>query len=150
MTYTLEPVGHIARAEEGVELQIHAAYRKCLQLLDEFSHIYVIWWAHKHDNETSRSHRETEPPYAPGKMHGIFATRAEYRPNPIAMTVCEVLSVDLDAGIVRLRDIDALGGTPVLDLKPYYPVCDRVKDARTPPWLSDWPEWFPEEGFGLG
>jgi tRNA-Thr(GGU) m(6)t(6)A37 methyltransferase TsaA len=149
VTFTLNPVGRVARTEDSVSVRIPEAYRDCLKLLDEFSHIYVIWWAHEHDNEQSRRYRETEPPYAPGRTHGIFATRAEYRPNPIAITVCEVLDVDLDAGAVRIRDIDALDGTPVVDIKPYYPVCDRVKDARIPEWLSDWPDWFPEEGFGL-
>jgi len=150
MTFTLHPVGRVTRSQDGVSIRILEEHRESLKLLDEFSHVHVIWWAHKHDNEQSRSHRETEPPYAPGRVHGIFATRAEYRPNPIAMTVCEILGVDLESGTVRIRDIDALDDTPVVDLKPYYPVCDRVEDARIPEWLSDWPDRFPEEGFGLG
>jgi tRNA (Thr-GGU) A37 N-methylase len=48
-----------------------------------------------------------------------------------------------------VADIDAYDGTPVIDLKAYFPVCDRVKEARIPAWLVDWPEWMPEEGLGL-
>jgi len=48
-----------------------------------------------------------------------------------------------------VQNIDALDGTPVIDLKAYFPVSDRVKDARLPDWLVGWPEWFPEEGLGL-
>ncbi len=53
-----------------------------------------------------------------------------------------MLCVDEEAGIVQISKIDALGGTPVINLKPSYPVCDRVPDARIP-------EWMPEEGLGL-
>jgi len=79
----------------------------------------------------------------------VFATRAEYRPNPIAMTTCKILNVDEIMGIVKVADIDAYDDTPIVDLKAYFPVCDRVKRTRIPEWLSDWPEWMPEEGIGL-
>jgi len=73
---------------------------------------------------------------------------AEYRPNPIAMTTCKILKIDETNGIVHIADIDAYNGTPIVDLKAYFQVCDRVKDARIPEWLSDWPEWMPEDGIG--
>ena len=61
---------------------------------------------------------------------GIFATRAPLRPNPIALSTAEVLDIDQANGILRLAYIDALDGTPVLDIKPYTPSLDRVE---TPP-----------------
>ena len=78
-------------------------------------------------------------------MTGVFACRAEYRPNPIALTVCKLLAVDEAQGVVRVADIDAYDGTPVVDLKAYFPVCERVKEAHIPAWLSDRPDWIPEE-----
>ena len=57
--------------------------------------------------------------------------------------------MDEAGGQVQVQNIDALDGTPVIDLKAYFPVSDRVKDARLPDWLVGWPEWFPEEGLGL-
>ena len=48
-----------------------------------------------------------------------------------------------------MADIDAYDGTPIVDLKAYFPVCERVKEAHIPEWLADWPEWMPEEGLGL-
>jgi tRNA (Thr-GGU) A37 N-methylase len=111
--------------------------------------VMVFWWADKHDNEKSRSLMQTEPPYAVGQICGVFATRAEYRPNPIAMTTCKLLDVDEEKGVVRIADIDAYDGTGVVDLKAYFPVCDRVEEFRVPEWVSDWPEWMPEEGLGL-
>ncbi len=50
---------------------------------------------------------------------------------------------------MRIADIDAYDGTPLVDLKAYFPVCDRVQEARIPEWLAGWPEWMPEEGLGL-
>lgn len=86
----------------------------------------AFWWAAEHDNEASRSILQTDPPYAEDKRTGVFACRSEYRPNPIAMTVC-----------------------PILDLKTYFPVCDRVKNATIPAWLRGWPEWMPRNDLGL-
>ena len=147
--YELRQIGRISRMDDGIGVEVFEQFQPALQLLHQFSHVIVIWWADKNDNEKSRSYLETEPLYAPGRTHGIFATRAEYRPNPIAISTCKVLAVDEEAGFVRVAEIDALDGTPIVDLKPYYPVCDRVKDARIPEWLSDWPDWMPEEGLGL-
>jgi tRNA-Thr(GGU) m(6)t(6)A37 methyltransferase TsaA len=147
--YELRPIGRIVRSDNGIRVVVLDRFRPAIQLLDRFTHLIVVWWADKHDDEKSRAVLQCEPPYAPGRVHGIFATRAEYRPNPIAITTCKMLSVDERDGVIQVADIDALDGTPVVDLKPYYPVCERVQDARIPEWLSDWPEWMPEEGLGL-
>jgi tRNA-Thr(GGU) m(6)t(6)A37 methyltransferase TsaA len=148
-TFQMIPIGYIRRSDEGISLEILEPYRPALKQLDHFSHVMVFWWADKHDNENSRGIMQTEPPYAAGNVTGVFATRAEYRPNPIAMTTCKLLGVDEERGILQVADIDAIDGTPIVDLKAYFPVCDRVKDAHIPEWLSDWPEWMPDEGLGL-
>jgi tRNA-Thr(GGU) m(6)t(6)A37 methyltransferase TsaA len=145
----LRPVGRIARCGNEIRVEILEPFRPAMQLLDRFTHLIVVWWADKHDDEKSRAALQCEPPYAPGRLHCVFATRAEYRPNPIAITTCKMIAIDEQAGVIQIADIDALDGTPGLDLKPYYPVCDRVQEARIPEWLSDWPDWMPEEGLGL-
>ena len=147
--YQVYPIGYVRRSGGDVYLEILEPFRPALRQLNHFSHVMVFWWADRHDNERSRTIMQTEPPYASGKLTGVFATRAEYRPNPIAMTTCKVLKVDEENGTVRIANIDAYDGTPVVDLKAYFPVCDRVKEATIPEWLSDWPEWMPEEGIGL-
>jgi tRNA (Thr-GGU) A37 N-methylase len=63
--------------------------------------------------------------------------------------VCEIVDIDEESGIVKLTNIDAYDNTPVLDLKPYIPVVDRVQDVKVPDWYSGWPEWFPAEGIGI-
>ncbi len=148
-TFQIYPIGYVRRNEDIVNLEILEPFCPALEKLDHFSHVMVFWWADKHDNENSRNIMQTEPPYAKGKITGVFATRAEYRPNPIAMTTCKLVGVRVDEGVVQVANIDAFDGTPILDLKAYFPVCDRVKEVSIPEWLSDWPEWMPEEGFGL-
>ena len=138
-SFQMSPIGYIRRTEKNINLEIAEPFKPALKQLDHFSHVMVFWWAHKHDNEKSRSILQCEPPYAKGKITGVFATRAEYRPNPIAMTTCKILHVDETKGIIRVADIDAYDGTPIVDLKAYFPVCDRVKRATIPEWLSDWP-----------
>jgi tRNA-Thr(GGU) m(6)t(6)A37 methyltransferase TsaA len=147
--YQLRTIGFVRRREDGIRLEILEPFRPGLRELARFSHVIVLWWAHKHDNERSRSWLQTEPPYAPGKVMGVYGTRAEYRPNPIGLTVCTIRGVDEEKGEVEVAEIDAYDGTPVVDLKAYFPVCDRVREARIPEWLSDWPEWMPDEGLGL-
>jgi len=147
--FQMFPIGYIRRNEKGISLEILEPYRAALKQLNHFSHVMVFWWAHKHDNQKSRSALQCEPPYAKGKITGVFATRAEYRPNPIAMTTCKILKLDENQGIITVAEIDAYDQTPIVDLKAYFPVCDRVKNATSPPWLSDWPEWMPDEGIGL-
>ena len=147
--FQMFPIGYIRRNEKNINLEITEPFKPALKQLDHFSHVTVFWWAHQHDNDKSRSTLQCEPPYAQGKITGVFACRAEYRPNPIAMTTCKILKVDEDKGIVTVADIDAYDDTPIIDLKAYFPVCDRVRTARIPEWLADWPEWMPEEGIGL-
>lgn len=149
MSFEMYPIGQVCRNDGGVHLQIFEAYRPALQELDKFSHVMVFWWADRHDNENSRGILTTKPPYAGEVECGVFATRAEYRPNPIAMTTCKILGVDEVQGIVRVGDIDAFDETAIVDLKAYFPVCDRVEAFSVPEWVSDWPEWMPEEGLGL-
>jgi tRNA-Thr(GGU) m(6)t(6)A37 methyltransferase TsaA len=147
--FSVVPIGTVRRDNGQIVLEIEAAYRPALKELDKFSHVMAFWWAHGLDDEEWRTTLQSEPPYAPGHVTGVFATRSPYRPNPIAMTTCKLLAVDEEQGRVQVADIDAVDGTPLVDLKAYFPVCDRVQTAHIPPWLADWPAWMPEEGVGL-
>jgi tRNA-Thr(GGU) m(6)t(6)A37 methyltransferase TsaA len=144
-TYEVHPIGYVRSAESGSYLEVLEPFRPALKQLDQFSHVIVVWWADRHDDEQSRSMMQCKPPYAADKLTGVFACRAEYRPNPVAITVCKMVTVDDAQGVIPVEYIDAYDGTPILDLKAYFPVCDRVRDARMPEWLSGWPEWV-EDG----
>lgn len=144
----ITPIGHIRRNGD-IRLEIAPEFAPALLGLDHFTHVIVVWWAHGLDTAEYRAMLQTDPPYAPDHRCGVFATRAPYRPNPIGVTVCPIVSVDVEKGEVIVSDIDAVNDTPLLDLKAYFPVCDRVREARIPEWLSDWPEWAPDGGLSL-
>jgi tRNA (Thr-GGU) A37 N-methylase len=65
---------------------------------------------------------------------GIFAQRAKHRPNPIGLTAVRLLSVA--GNVLTVRGLDAIDGSPVLDIKPYFPAFDRVDDANAPEWVG--------------
>ena len=147
--YELVSIGHSRRTKGAIYLEILEPYRPGLKQLDHFSHVMVLWWADQMDDDQHRSIMQCRPPYAVDKITGVFACRSEYRPNPIAVTTCAVEGLDLEDGIVRVENIDAVDGTPIVDLKGYFPVLDRVREASIPEWLEDWPEWMPPSGIGL-
>jgi len=148
-TFEIYPIGTVRRAEDGIRLHIDPPYRAALKELGGFSHVMVFWWAGQFDTPEYRRMLTCDPPYATGHLTGMFATRSPIRPNPVMMTTCRLLAVDEAQGIVRVADLDAFDGTSLVDLKAYFPVCDRVRDACIPPWLEGWPEWMPEDGVGL-
>ncbi|TXT67073.1 MAG: hypothetical protein BAJALOKI1v1_190016 [Promethearchaeota archaeon] len=147
---TIKPVGHVkVKGEDPMNaeyfIEILEPYRKALKELDKFSHVIVFWWADQNDDEELRSSEQVltcVPPYAEGAPEtGIFATRSEFRPNPIAITIAQILGIDQKKGLVKVNGMDAFNGTPVVDLKAYFPISDRIRDCHIAPWLKDWPEW---------
>ena len=72
-----------------------------------------------------------------GKKVGVLSTRSPHRPNPLGLSVCKIVSVDFNAGILTLSGVDLLDGTPILDIKPYT-ISDVVleKDLLMPEWVS--------------
>ncbi len=140
----IKPIGQIHASEETgtFQLIIDPPFRAGLAQLDQFSHVIVFWWAHQMDTPQQRATLTTALPYAPGVEAGVFACRAEYRPNPIAITTMFMLDVDVENGIVVLPWIDAFDGSPIIDLKPYIPISDRIRDFGVAPWFANWPAWM--------
>jgi tRNA (Thr-GGU) A37 N-methylase len=137
----LAPIGAVVVDESGFSLQLERRYQNGLRGLAGFSHLEVVWWAHR-VAEPDRQILEIERPYArsPGPL-GVFATRAPARPNPIALSIVQAIAVEPESGLVRLAWIDADGDTPILDVKPYH-LSSRVRDATTPAWCAHWPRWY--------
>lgn len=144
--YELHPIGYVRANDENFCLEILKPYRPALKEMHQFSHILVFWWTDAEDTAAQRSILTTELPYAPGINAGVFACRSPYRPNPIALTTVPIIAVDEEKGLVILPWIDANDGTPVLDLKPYIPLSDRIRDVRVAEWLREWPEWMEDAG----
>jgi tRNA-Thr(GGU) m(6)t(6)A37 methyltransferase TsaA len=94
-----------------------------LQDIDQFSHLTLIWYMHRAGEESLRV-----VPFLDDRPHGIFATRAPARPNPIGISVVRLLSVE-DTRL-HVEDLDMVDGTPLLDIKPYVPAFDDRSPAR--------------------
>jgi tRNA-Thr(GGU) m(6)t(6)A37 methyltransferase TsaA len=137
--YTISPIGYTKRKGMDAFLEIKGKYIPGLKELDNFSHVIVLWLADKIEN---RNILQMYPPYSLNTLTGVFASRAEYRPNPIAVTTCKILDINEQKGIISVANLDAVDGTPIIDLKPYMPSFDRVKEPEIPKRLSFlWPEW---------
>lgn len=147
MDLSLIPIGETFANEDGFGVQIAPEYRKALTGLQDFSYVQVIWWFSKCDNDRSRGKLIEEKPYQRGpELLGIFATRSPERPNPVAVTTAYVTHIDAESGAVSLAWLDALDGSPVLDIKPYTPSADRVEAPEVPDWCAHWPKSVEESG----
>jgi tRNA-Thr(GGU) m(6)t(6)A37 methyltransferase TsaA len=121
-----EDAPHQATAAPEAEAVIEIApeYREALADLDSFTRVWVLFLF----DRSSGWAPKVKPPRG-GAKRGVFATRAPNRPSQIGLTNAALAAVDAHTGIVRLRGVDFLDGTPVLDLKPYLPMIDAWPDA---------------------
>ena len=120
--------------EAASEIIIDDALEGVLDGIEEFSHIIVLYWAHFAPAE-KRSTTRVHPMGNKGfPLVGVFATRGPVRPNSILATVARL--VERKGNILRVTGLDALDGSPVLDIKPYYPE-RRLKGVRVPDWMRE-------------
>lgn len=149
-TFSIVQIGQVRRENRRIALAIDEPYRPALKQLEHFGYVQVLWWFNQFQDDYYRQVLESKPPYdKDAPVTGVFASRSPVRPNPIGLTTVQVLSVDHAAGTVEIGNIDAFDGTPIVDLKAYFPICDRVQAIKVPEWVAHWPEWLPEEGMGL-
>ncbi len=138
----ISPIGSVEKSGDRCSISIFKDYRDGLTGLDEFSHAVILWWASLFDEPQYRRIIKFEKPYKKGPdVIGIFATRSPIRPNPVAISSVYISGIDMEKGIISIPYIDAEDGTPVLDIKPYHPSEDRIKNIRMPKWCSHWPQW---------
>lgn len=108
---------------EGV-VEILEEFRPALADLAGFGRVWLVFLF-----DRSRGWAPTVKPPRGGPRRGVFATRAPNRPSQIGLTCVELLAVDPAAGTLRVRGIDLLDETPILDVKPYLPLTDAWPDA---------------------
>lgn len=104
-------------------VKLYSEFTEGLHDLNGFSHIYLIYHFHK-----VRDVRLLVKPFLQDIEHGIFSTRAPYRPNAIGLSIVELLSVESD--ILHFDGADIIDGTPLLDIKPYTTKFDLHKIKR--------------------
>jgi formylmethanofuran dehydrogenase subunit E len=103
------------------EIEIFPEYAEGLKDIAELPHLIILYWL----DRAVRGTLTAIPPHSE-KEYGVFATRSPDRPNPIGFAVIDILGIDGTRLIVR--GLDAFDGTPVLDIKPYSPEIDCVKE----------------------
>jgi tRNA-Thr(GGU) m(6)t(6)A37 methyltransferase TsaA len=116
------------------KIEVLPELRPGLRGLDDFSHVLVVVWLHGAAFDRARDLVRRPRGLRELPELGIFAQRAKDRPNPIGITCCPLLAVE--EGGVWVRGLDAIDGTPVLDLKPYVPAFDSPPAPRTPAWVD--------------
>jgi tRNA-Thr(GGU) m(6)t(6)A37 methyltransferase TsaA len=104
-------------------IEIDAPYRTALQGVERASHLIVLYWMHE-----ARRDLAVQAPRHAG-AHGTFALRSPVRPNPVALSVVELLGCDAAAGTLTVRGLDCLDGTPLVDIKPYFASVDSRPEA---------------------
>lgn len=115
--------------EEISEIVIFDKYEKGLKDVEGFSHLHIFYWLHK-----SRGYSLLVKTPWNSEPHGLFSTRTPNRPNPIGYSVVQLIS--RKGRILKVKGLDAIEGTPVLDIKPYIPSVDSKPNAKTG-WLED-------------
>ena len=113
---------HGRLTESIATLRLKPAFLPGLKSLETCSHLIVLYWMH----EAERDLIEQRPRFS-NEIHGTFALRSPNRPNPIAISVVKCLEILPDG--IRIQHIDCLDGTPLLDIKPYFPHTDKIDDA---------------------
>jgi tRNA-Thr(GGU) m(6)t(6)A37 methyltransferase TsaA len=116
------------------ELHIEPELARGLDGIEEFSHVLVIYWMHGATFDAASDLLRRPRGRADMPERGIFAQRAKHRPNPIGVTAAAV--VDRQGAVLRVRGLDAIDGTPLLDLKPYFREFDRIEAPRIPEWAE--------------
>jgi tRNA-Thr(GGU) m(6)t(6)A37 methyltransferase TsaA len=136
----LKPIGYVRRASKREDVKdrslvskivVQKGLTKALDGLEDFSHVFVVFYMHeipKKETKILKAHPRgrTDLPFV-----GVFATRTAFRPNPIGLTLVELL--ERKENVLVVKGLDALDGTPILDVKPFNSR-DMVLDARVPEW----------------
>ena len=139
----LSPIGYVKNnieikkddswGKDTSVITLNDEYKGGLLGLNEFSHCIILFYLNK-TRYDSQKHLQRRPRnIADMPLTGIFAQRGKDRPNQIGMT--SVKRVSVSEKELTVQGLDAIDGTPVLDIKPYFPVYDK-KDATTPEWVS--------------
>ncbi len=134
----LDPVGRVEHSDGKIFIAVMPAYTAALEGIEDFSHIWVIYWFHGNDNPEKRRTLKVHPRSNPANpLTGVFATRSPARPNLVGMQACRL--VRRDGNRLEVEGLDAWEGSPVLDIKPYLPQLDSHPHAAMPKWAEGSP-----------
>jgi tRNA-Thr(GGU) m(6)t(6)A37 methyltransferase TsaA len=136
----LNPIGYVKTCAEGEEVKDKSVYSQIIvhdNLVDGlsgisgFSHLFILFYL----NQITVKQRETLKVHPRGRqdmpLTGVFAARTMLRPNPVGLTLVELIKVEKN--VLTIKGLDAYDGTPVLDIKPY-DFWDLAENAKVPDW----------------
>jgi len=137
------PIQPTSDASRPGTIEIGAPFVEGLKDLDGFSFVILLYHLHAAGGPAL-----TVTPFLDSEPRGVFATRAPTRPNPIGLSVVEL--VRIEGHVLYVNDLDVLDGTPLLDLKPYVPEFDHRPGGRIG-WLEGkQSERLSDDRFGSG
>jgi tRNA-Thr(GGU) m(6)t(6)A37 methyltransferase TsaA len=133
-------IGIVEKAGENeAKVRIFPEFCAGLKGIEEFSHLIIIYWIHLRDTEEERRTLLVFPRrHAVNVETGVFACRSPSRPNPIGLCVVELLHIG--ECVLTVRGLDAMEGSPIIDVKPYIPRANSVSNARVPEWTQHGPK----------
>ncbi len=115
----------LARVNGGkAQVEVKERFRLGLSGLQNYSHVWLLYWMDEAERDLL-----LQTPRHLNETRGVFSIRSPARPNPIAMAAARLFSVDEEAGILTVEQIDCRDGTPLLDIKPYRASVDAVAEA---------------------
>lgn len=109
--------------EETCQVEVFKEFEEGLKDIEGFSHIILIYYLHK-----SKAYNLTVKTHWDAKLHGLFTTRSPNRPCPLGLSVVRLVA--RKENILEVKELDAIDGTPLLDIKPYSPSIDEKADAK--------------------
>ena len=134
-TMIMQPIGQVKKQGEQTFLELKPELAPALKGLEDFSHLWVLYWFHDNDRPEARATLQVHPRRDPANpLTGVFACRAPERPNLIGLTACKILKIS--GNTVAVSGLDARDGTPIVDLKPYIPKGDNIPEATAPEWVK--------------
>jgi tRNA-Thr(GGU) m(6)t(6)A37 methyltransferase TsaA len=123
----------VYRQGDDAWIEIDAPYQGAMLGLEGFSHIYVLYWFHKNDTPEKRAVLQVHPRRNPANpLTGVFGTHSPSRPNLIGLTRSRILAIERN--LIRIDTIDAIDGSPVIDIKCFIPDKEPLANIRLPAW----------------
>jgi tRNA-Thr(GGU) m(6)t(6)A37 methyltransferase TsaA len=142
---TLKPIGVVRNkvkqpirhgwGEIVSEIVVNSDLTEALDSLDEFSHLIVLYWMHQLPAGRQLPLKVHPMGKSELPLVGRFATRSPSRPNPVGQATVRLL--ERKDNILKVKGLDAIDGTPVIDIKPYLPGYDSADDAKVPLWITN-------------
>lgn len=139
------------RSKRVSEIVIDEDLDGILDGIEDFSHILVLYWAHQAPEESRKIKKVHPMGRKENPLTGVFATCSPARPNPILLTAVKLLA--REGNVLKVQGLDAIDGSPVIDVKPYVRSYQVSEEVRMPWWMeknlkefsaADGPDWVAE------